>query len=506
MIGLVLIATTVAQANLQITVDKVLRAAKLRQTKVSLFAVDLKTNETLIHVNADDPMVPASNMKLITTAAALDSLGPEFIFRTELRVIGPDDWPGKEEQTVQFAHQGGTVLLVKGDGDPAFGDPKLLEQYHEMDGERLLGTWVDVVRSAGITHIDQVVIDDGVFDRELVHPSWPDDQLNRWYCAQVAGLNFFDNCLHVYPEPGQLNHSPHIVIRPEVPFLSTTNRATSGMADTFWVNRRMGNNDLTFMGKVKTRRSRPVKVTVHDPPMVFGQILADRLRRAGITVSGVGLAESEVPLPAGQPLHFVQTTLPAVLKRCNKDSHNLFAEALIKRMGHRVTGAPGSWHNGSAAVRIVLRRLLGPRAAVVHIADGSGMSRDNRVTVHILVDLIAAMVKDNKRGPTFVNSLSIAGVDGTLRKRMKELAPHLYAKTGYLNGVTALSGLLVLPEAEPAQIDGVGDDTLPRSVAFSFLFNDLRPPVYHYQAKALQDELIRLIHESYATNKVELGR
>ena len=436
-----------SSANLQFKFEKIIRAVELRETKMALSVANVSTGNQLVTINANEPMIPASNMKLVTTAAALHILGPEFVFQTELHAIAPHIWAGDAAPHLpNESHH--AVLLVRGGGDPAFADPKMLEQYGDMNGEQLLETWVSAVRDAGIRRVAELVIDDRIFDRELVHPSWPRDQLNRWYCAEISGLNFYNNCLSVFPEPTQINQSPRIIIRPDVPFISTSNRAMTGTSDTFWIARVEGRNELTFMGKVKTQRNKPFRVTIHDPPTVFAHLLADRLRRAGIAVEAIGRVDPDTIIPDGHVLHVVQTTLPAVLSRCNKDSQNLYAEALIKRMGREVTGASGSWHSGAAAIRMFLHQILGARAAMVNVADGSGMSRDNQITAQVLIDLLETLHNDDARGPTFMDSLAIAGVDGTLHRRMSDLKGRVFAKSGYLNGVTSLSGCIVVPQPE----------------------------------------------------------
>ena len=195
-------------------------------------------------------------------------------------------------------------------------------------------------------------------------------------------------------------------------------------------------------------------------------------------------------LPDGQTLHVVQTPLPLVLERCNKNSQNLFAEAILKRLGHHETGARGSWLNGTAAVRIFLNDILGPYSAVTIVSDGSGLSRDNRVTAQLVVNLLAAMNEDTQLGPVYRNSLAISGEQGSLKNRLGDLNGDVYGKTGYIKGVSCLSGYLVLKS-----------DSGPRSFSFSFLFNGFKPPVYLNNIIAFQDKLLKLIDEQLLPTK-----
>ena len=469
-------------ASLEHQFQQMLRAHDLRETRVAVMVQDLSTGRVLARLRADEPMIPASNMKLITTSAALDVLGPEFVFRTELSRVD---------------HNGERVLVVRADGDPAFGDPVLLEK-HDFKVEQIIDRWVQAVADTGVKQFDKLVIDDRVFDRQFVHPTWPEGQLNRSYCAEVAGLNFYQNCIDVRLIPAaQRGQAPEPQIFPPVPFIETTNKATTGGKDAYWISRARTANKFTFHGTVRNRPVQPTQVTVHDPPIFFGKLLADRLKKqAGVTIDQVTRPADDTMLPMGTALHRMQTTLPVVLERVNRDSQNMFAEALIKRMGRAMTGAAGSWENGAAAVRVSLRRRLGPGSRAVNIADGSGMSRKNRVTAKIIVQLLASMHRDKEKGELFRGSLAEAGETGTLDDRLTELEPTLLGKSGYLRSVSALSGYLQLPDGD--------SDEQPRTVAFSFLFNGFKPPLYNPQMKSIQNKMVRTIVEAL-TPKNQLG-
>lgn len=482
--------------DVDLRIADLIRSSGMGKTAISLYAVDLQTNRPIVRSNQDDSMIPASNLKLLTTAAALGTLGPDFMFETKLGLLNP-----KADATA--AHLD-AVLVVKGDGDPAFGDDTVLRQYGNQtsDVEAMIQLWVDAVKKANIQKVSRIIIDDSIFDTTFVHHTWPADQLNRWYCAQVAGLNFYTNCLDVYPVPSTVfNDSPMVRLLPTAPFVPTTNLAITSRDDTFWISRKLGTNELTFRGSVKNKRLKPVNVTIHDPPLFFGRILADRLNKAGIAVAQVGRPTPQDVLGAGKPLHVIRTPLHIVLARCNKNSQNLYAEALFKRIGFKATGAPGSFENGAAAVRVFLQKQIGTAAATVRTADGSGMSRDNRVTARIMVDVLSVMHKDAKLAKPYRQSLSIAGVDGTLDDRMKNLKGRVYGKTGYINGVSCLSGYYIAPSAQPKANTGANPTALAdaddgRIVAFSFLFNDLRVPLD--VVLRVQNEVVRLMDEAYA--------
>lgn len=473
---LLLLLSSGAVADVGNQIQAVLRAGDLRDTKIAVMALDIESGQPMAAINADDLMIPASNMKLLTSAAALQTLGSDFMFRTELKLVEPSS-------------SGGANLIVVGDGDPALGDPKLLHE-HGMGVEELLEAWAKAVHDAGVKRVERIIIDDRVFDRSFVHSTWPTDQLHYWYCAQVAGLNFHNNCIDVYPRPTVQGQAPILAISPQASFLKMFNRAATGKNDTFWISRPAGTNELTFHGTVQTARVTPVNVTIDDPGIFFANLLAERLAKLGIPTTAIRRPAMDERLPAAKPILLVRTALPVVLGRCNKDSQNLFAEALFKRMGRKVTGAPGSWDNGAAALRIFLHDKLGAKSAGIIIADGSGMSRENRISPRLMCELLAAIHRDSDLNATFRDSLSVGGEDGTLQRRFKNgINGDVYGKSGYLNGVSAISGYIAVPGKDDDNAGGAP----PRTVAFSIMFNDFKAPIYNHRLKTLQDQIVRLL-------------
>lgn len=439
--------------SLQRKAEAHVRVAEPGGAAISVLVVDADTGAELVSIKPDAVLIPASNMKLITSAAALSTLGPKFAFTTKLQRVGND-------------------LVVIGDGDPGFGDPELLKNLDLGDDpnastrvDALINHWCAAVKRTGRTKFDTIIVDDRVFDDERVHPQWPRNQLHKWYCAQVAAININDNCLDVYARPGKKGARPAIWFAPADAPVEIDNTAKSGTPNAFWLSRRLGTNRLVVRGTLPHTIREPVNVTIDDPPTFFARTLQRRLRGMGVTVADVRRANIDEVFENAELLAMVQTTLPSVVHRCNTDSQNLFAEAMFKRMGHRVSGRPGSWANGSAAVRMFLSRALGTGAAGAVIDDGSGMSRGNRVSPRLLTRLLIHMADDEKLGSMYRESLARPGQDGTLRRRFAnvKLTGDIYAKSGYLNGVIALSGYLVHED---------------RTVVFSIIANDYRKGAY----------------------------
>lgn len=481
------LATSARASNLGTQLQNLINAANIGNTRVAFMVVDLNTGDTLAQQNADQPMIPASNAKLITTAAAFNILGPKFVYHTRLKELPP------------AAGSSLPRLVVVGDGDPSFGDPVLLKKFGYVVDD-LLNQWTHAVAKTGIKHFSTLLVDDRVFDHQFIYPDWPKHQLIRDYCAQVAGIDFYLNCLSITPIPGAHPGDPATIrVFPPAPFIPTTNDTVTKAHGYFAMDRDLGTNHLIFTGSVSHQPDQPYLITVNDPPMTFGRIFASQLKQQGITVDQVKRPGQQTQLPKGEELAVATSTLPVVIARCVQDSQNMYAESLFKRIGYAVTGQPGSWSNGAAAVRIFLRKRLGPNASLIRIVDGSGMSRDNRVTARLIVKLLISMHQEPNIGKIYMHCLAHAGVNGTLKYRLKNLTgAQVYGKTGTLDGVSTLSGyILFTPPPTATQIaanDPPKTQTTPHhAIVFSLLFNGFKPPLYAYDMRKLQDQMVRLI-------------
>ena len=464
-------------ADLRDDVAILVEAAAMPNATIAVSVRDAAGDGALVSINAEERMIPASNMKLLVTGAALHALGADFKFTTRLI-------------------RDGDRLVIVGDGDPAFGDPVLLQQI-PLDIEEFLATWVDEVVESGLEAVTEVLVDDRVFDRRFAHPSWPADQLNRWYCAQTAGLNFHLNVLHFYPQPRPDMRPDITLFQPHADWLRLTNRATSRNgphdSNTAWIARRLGTNDLTVFGNVKFPYTTPVRVTVHDMPSFFARLLADRLTEAGIDVGGFGVIARDDPPVTGEVLAEVVTPISTAVIRSNRDSQNLYAECLLKRIGAALIRQPGSWMNGGAIVRHVIHERLDDPvlASLVAVADGSGMSRDNRIAPATMTAWLNSFHHDARLGPILINSLAVPG-KGTLKRRFHGAELHgaaVRAKSGYISGVSCLSGYVTMADG--------------RRRSFSIMVNGFSGSAL--PAKQLQEQIVAAIAADLVEAAVVLG-
>jgi len=439
---------------LDLSLDKLVGSASLANGKVAIHIIDLDSRRELGEYKSNELMIPASNMKLLSSGAALMILGEDFEFRTTIDIFEQD------------AHR---TLILRGSGDPALGDPAIFEDEQQaLTHEALFDAITKALKDRDVDSINEIVVDDRIFDRTWTHPDWPLDQLNRWYCAEVGGLNFQTNVIKMFPIPGSLGGTPLLEMQPDLPWIDVQIKAKtiSKGRDSAWVARPTPANKFTLFGNVRGKTEIPV--SVHEPSMFAGGVFALALSKRGITIKNDGYIENSIRLadPGDEwnstPVAVVTTPIADILKRTNTDSYNLYAEALIKRIGYEITGDPGSWENGASVVRLLLSQHVNATAAQnTIVADGSGMSRENKVTPKTLTHWLAVLAR-HESWNTFQNSLATPGV-GTLKRRFTDtdLNSKLYAKSGYLNGVYALSGILEHPNG--------------RRAAFSIILNNIKP-------------------------------
>lgn len=472
-------------------VQRLVNKGRFGQAVVGVSIVDVTTGDVLAAVNSSRPMTPASNQKLLTSGAALQVLRPEFEFRTELVL--------KDGR-----------LIIRGSGDPALGDPEILKRSEPpMNVDSVLDALARAALRGGAANVSELVVDDRIFDRQFIHPDWPERNYSQPHSAQIAGVNFRVNTLAVFPRPNSEGDgaTPSITMEPAAPWIRIENRArtvTRGQ-NTIGFSRHMGTNDFVLTGSVRYPSKAPIEATIDTPPLFFGQVLAKRLSDDGVTIGGervasgslpgsVRLANSDEDLSDGLILAVISTPIGEILQRCNADSENLFAESLLKRMGHEVSRAPGSWSNGTAVVRMVLSEKVGPQiAAATVIADGSGISRNNAVSPATITRFLDVMASDSALRNPYITSMAVPG-NGTLRSRFSgvKLNNSLHAKSGFINGVRALSGYVV-------------DSDNNRVVAFSVIINNITTGDQTTSALTLHEDVVKLV-DSYLTRRAQNSR
>jgi len=464
-----------AGTGLQERLSSALASVPHGQAVAGVSVVDLTTNGLLYERQGDHGLIPASNMKVFVMAAALALLGPDFAFETVLATDGAN-------------------LILVGDGDPGFGDEKLYRERGETitsDFDR----WAEALRGMGLTSIPgDLLIDDAIFDDQGINPTWEAEDLGKWYAAPLAGLNFNDNCVDITVSPASGPGGPvRLSVRPETTLVNLINRCRSGGTGDPLLHHPAGTMDYVISGAC--RKTWPfAPVSFPDPGLLAADALRTALRAQGVMVAGqirrerVRLSDGRLP-PALSVVGTHRTPLAGVLQRIGKDSQNLFAECLLKRLGYEwarrqgVDRPQGSWEVAARAVPAILTER-GIDVTGLVVADGSGLSRESRCSARQLTDVLAWM-HAQPYGPLFRESLSVAGVDGSLRKRLKDLPESVRAKTGTMRGVRTLAGY----------VDGSDGS----QYAFAILFNGYKGPSAPY--KDIQDRICRTLANTPADGR-----
>ena len=416
----------------------------------------LETGEYFYKRNEDKLFLPASSLKLFTTASGLILLGPDYRFTTNIYKHGSMD---------------GSVLkgdlIIQGRGDPTIS-----ARFYGGDMLRVYELWADSLLNQGIEEINGNIIgDDSEFDDRGLGEGWAWDDESYWYSAQASAISFNDNCVDLSVFVKQDKKNSKVLVHPDNKYVVVTNDVIVVPKDSSTnidVYRERGTNIITVSGTIKENSDTVHTFCTINNPTQFAMVsLKNVLERKGIKISGSPMVADDLPRPIDYKqaeLLFTNssTTLKEIIKVVNKNSQNFYAEQILKTIGLE-TEHYGTRENGIEAEFDVFKEM-GINTDGMMIADGSGLSRLNLVSPRHFISLLNYMFKSKFFIP-FFNSLPIAGVDGTLGTRLKNTRAEgkVRAKTGYLTAVRSLCGYAFTGDNEP--------------VAFSIIANNFNVPV-----------------------------
>ena len=395
--------------SLQEKIEQIIARKDQSKVEFSISVVDPQTGYCIYRHNSDTPLAPASNMKLVTSFASLKQFGADYKFVTKAGLSGNN-------------------LVIVGGGDPLLG----------FEGKDFIGQIVEAVKAKSITQLDGIIIDSSIFDNERVHLNWPRAQLNRDYASEICGINYNGNCIKVsaIQSAGEIQ----LTKEPDTEFLKLLNNVkliTKGDS-AIGSNRTDQENTIIVYGKC--RRPASFDVAIENPAMFFGYLLSENLNRAGITVQNPIMEKTVNPQDIQLIAEF-NTPIMEVMLICNKKSLNIAAECMLKTLANKTTGRAGSWQGGRDAIGKYLLSLGADRAEF-YIDDGSGLSSVNKLSSNVITKVLLDAYK-SPLWPNFKQTLAIGGVDGTIRKQFYKdrYKNKVFAKSGFINGVRALSGI-----------------------------------------------------------------
>lgn len=464
--ALVCISVTLAPqgAAADDTIESQLRAA-LRgkiasRAKIGYLAVDLESGRTVASHAANLKLNPASVSKLVTTTLALQTLGPAHRYVT---VLATDSL---QQGTAQN-------LYLRAEGDPSLGELELIGLALQL-------------KRAGVNRLrGRLVVDRGAFDRTTLPPVFDQKKTEDWYRPTIDAFAVNQSYVTVIVDgrDRQVGKAPRVIVIPNCRYLRIENRATlrstkKGEALSITSRADGQRTVITISGSLRSGRAVARRKRIYHAARFAASLLLRQLQLVGISGTP-SLAFGTMPKKARVLARWKSPRLAALVERTNKTSSNFMAEMLLKSLGAD-DGKPASFATALERARSFLRERVKLASSFV-FKNGSGLYDANRFSAAQIVALLRFVARDALLFPYFRNSLAVSGSDGTLRLRFRSAATkgRIFAKTGTLDGVSAIAGYLYGRRG--------------RRIAFAVLING--PVVPYHKYREIHDRVVRIVAE-----------
>lgn len=435
-----------APAFPQASLDTLLTSSSLAGATIAIQVVSLTDGKTLYATNPGQLLTPASVQKLLTSAAALYWLSPQFRFRTEAR------WDGRD-------------LYLAGEGDPSLTPEDLRDLARE-------------VRKDEPGRIRHLFLDASYQDTLLYGSGWSPDDVPYPYHPTLSAFVCHHNFVSLTVRSRKLGGLARVEADPKSRVVNVKSKVAVVGEGTTHVQIQQKNtpNGVLFelTGEiVAENKDETFTRNIADPAWFTGNLFREALLAEGLRIRGKVVKEASPPDAKTLAVHRSQA-LADLLRTMNKESDNLYAEQVLKALGAERMGPPGSAEKGIQVVKMFLD-TLGVKPEGYRLVDGSGLSRANALSPEVLVKVLAWMYRQFKLSPEFVSTLPVAGEDGTLTRRLSQASRLSRAKTGTLSGVSSLAGYAVNRRGEV--------------LAFAVLVNGASVPAS--EIRDLQDEVVK---------------
>ena len=449
-------------ASLEERIESIINSPQASSAFWGIYIRDLSSDRLIYTLNSDKTLIPASNQKLITTATALDILGPNYQYETTLHFKGQI---GSTSMTGD--------LVLEGSGDPTFAT-------REISQENVLELWASKLAALGVTRIEgRIIGDDNVFDEEPYADGWDLSFVaTESFAPASSGLSSNDNVVIVQIESNRVGLAPILTDKPPA-YLNIRNKATTSArrrGRSIRVNRTLGTENIELEGSIPRVYRRSVVIPVSNPTKATLHTFTHYLKEAGIEVAATlhdidDLSENIAYNDATPLFVYHSPPMEEILQQVNKESDNFYAEQVF-----RTFGWGGSTDGGEKRVK-ELMRSAGVEIAGLSVRDGSGLSRKNMITTETMGELLSYMYR-HPQWNAFKNTLPRGGeAKTTLDYRLKGVP--VWAKTGSLEYVRALSGYASTPDG--------------RLIAFSLMANNYTVPAYRIMRA--MDQIVLAITE-----------
>lgn len=444
---------------------------QLGAARVGVSVVDLTTGQALFGSRADLGLNLASNTKVLTSAAALARLGPDFRWRTALYA---DKW---NPETAEIEGD----LYIRGRGDPTLKSSELRTLIHDL-------------HMAGVRTIRGGIVFDGSYFDGVTEPPYFDDQPKEraGFRAPYGAFNLDQNAVVVVIEPDpagvdfarvwlEPDVAPYVVLKYDEVMTVPTGRTRLHVETTIKKDKDK-TVELEVTGQIRPESPEWIRRRIDDPVKFTGEILQRALAAEGIKLGKKKLGKDTVPPRARELAVHDSAPLGEIVRQMNKISNNFYAEALLKTLGAEAiagVGAPrpATWADGVAEVARYLTEVVGLDPGSFRAGNGSGLFGASQVSAAQLTKVLDAAWRDFRVGPDLAASLAIMGVDGTVRSRLRAtpVRGRARVKTGTLASVSSLAGYVAVDSR--------------RVLAFAVIVNDI-PDASRGWARALQNQIV----------------
>ena len=432
-----------AGAQTPAPVKWLLQAPYMRGASFSLVVKDVQEGRTVYSYDTDRLQSPASVLKTVATATALEILGEDYRYPTTLEYDG--------------ILENGTLegnLYIKGSGDPSLGSS------HFAPGQnKFLSTWIAALQKAGIKHITgSVISDESIFDTEGVSIKWLREDMGNYYAPGSYGISIFDNMYKLSLQTGAAGTRPVLKgTEPDIPFIRFKNylKAAPVSSDSAYI---IGAplDDVRYLYGVlpANREAYVLKGDIPDPALYLARYLTDQLQQKGIRVDGspscYRIEVEENRWKKGERKEIVTTyspTLREIASICNHVSHNLYADALVKTVGlqykPRRNEMISSFGRGVQVVKEYWEKK-GLDVFPLRMNDGSGLAPADKVSAGFMGELLVYMATESAVSDAFIASLPQAGIEGSVRNFLKgsKLQGKAHLKSGGITGARSYASYI----------------------------------------------------------------
>lgn len=441
-------------AQLNGEIDQIIRY-QITNADISVYVKSMKSGDRIYARNIQQPLIPASTLKIFTAEAALLYLGPEYRFSTQLLT---------DAKSVKNGILQGNLYIVLS------GDPSLT--YYDLV-DLMLSLKTQQIRAIA----GNVYIDNTAYDQRFYGPGWTWKDTNYCYAAPISASIINHNCLSFQVTPSKVSgRSAQVLTSPKYFYPPIKNSVVTKAKHVRNCNVRLvtdANSFITIDGCMpRGKYAWGVSYVVTDIPEYNRSLFKNLLHRLSVNTYGsvtFGSTGDHLSLIGAHHSKPLRLLVNDMLKK----SDNIIAGALFKKLGQLYTRQPGSWENGSFAVSQILAKQANVDIAGMRILDGSGLSPDNLATSAQMMQVLDFAYHHYPTSYEFVSALPISGVDGTLKHRLGYIARKVRAKTGTISGVASLAGYTVSADKEP--------------LAFVIIINGSKGLGWRY--KALEDKI-----------------